>query len=114
MRITVLAGGGRLNSTYRAFRPTEALSARGHRIRLDTSGEDKVRPEMARTLAGFDLLYIHRYHAVQTRRLVERAREMGIAVVWDNDDDLVAWDLQRTKREVRSLRASRAHFRDIV
>ncbi|MBB4661619.1 glycosyltransferase [Conexibacter arvalis] len=36
------------------------------------------------------MLHVHRYHDAETLRLVKRARAAGTAVLWDNDDNLVA------------------------
>lgn len=64
-----------------------ALAQRGHDVRqLQLLGQ-RMRPEL---LVGCDLLHIHRHHDETAMRLLRHARRNGIAVVWDNDDDISA------------------------
>jgi glycosyltransferase involved in cell wall biosynthesis len=88
MRIAYLAdpisGGG----FYRGIAPMTALAhCHGHEVvRCFT---DDARPAAVK-LAGADVLMIHRYVDDRVQRLVQDAKAAGLAVVWDNDDDMGA------------------------
>jgi hypothetical protein len=87
VRIAYIAHPTSSNAWYRAIGPMEALAARGHRVtQLPT--EDP-RPAAA-AVAGHDVLLLHRYAERRAQQLAEAAHAQGIAVVWDNDDDMGA------------------------
>lgn len=75
------------NGWYRAMGPMRALAARGHEVRQVVSDEGTVRPHLVR---GCDALLVHRQHAAQALATMRYAKEAGIALVWDNDDDMTA------------------------
>jgi glycosyltransferase involved in cell wall biosynthesis len=85
MRIAYLADPTTGNGFYRGTGPMRALAHRGHEVRkLPPDTKD---PPVA-MLRGADVLHIHRYMEEWTLRLVEVAKQLGAAVVWDNDDDM--------------------------
>jgi glycosyltransferase involved in cell wall biosynthesis len=61
-----------------------ALSRRGHEVRQAELFREQLRPERVR---GCDVLHVHRRHDEDVLKLVRYAKESGMAVVWDNDDD---------------------------
>lgn len=87
MRIAFLCSPLSPNGWYRGIGPMLALAGRGHTIRQLLRTDGVFRPEL---VDGCDVLHIHRDHDDETLQLVKRAKEEGIAVVWDNDDDLAS------------------------
>jgi glycosyltransferase involved in cell wall biosynthesis len=85
MRIGIISDTGNNNTAYRAF-PVAELTGLGHDVALykDARSADVVR------LARCDVVHVYRYTAPPIRDLVRRLKEMGVAVVWDVDDDLGA------------------------
>lgn len=102
MRIGCVFENGTANAHYRALMPLRALERRGHRV---------VWPRVASiTLDSYetprcDVMLLHRCFYPPHVTLVQRLRERGIAVVWDNDDDfssmgkLSRLGTRRSKRE---------------
>jgi hypothetical protein len=64
-----------------------ALHARGHDIAQLWIPREGIRGEL---MAGCELLHIHRAHEPEVLELVRHAKRRGIAVVYDNDDDMRA------------------------
>ena len=87
MRIAFLANPESPNGWYRAIGPMVALGRRGHEIRQAELLREQLRPELIR---GCDVVHIHRRHDEEVQKIVRYAKEAGIAVVWDNDDDETA------------------------
>lgn len=85
MRIAFLADPDSPGGYYRAIAPMLALSARGHDAVQMWRPNDRPRPELA---AGCDLLHVYRSFDDGTVQLVQAAKRRGMAVVYDNDDDL--------------------------
>jgi hypothetical protein len=61
--------------------------ARGWEVRQVLTLDGKLRTDR---IAGCDLLHIHRQHDESALRVAADARAAGMAVVWDNDDDMLA------------------------
>jgi len=85
LRIAYVADPASPNSWYRAIGPLFELARRGHDIRQVVLRDGTFRVDL---LDGCQILHIHRQHGETTRQLVKRAKRAGVAVVWDNDDDL--------------------------
>lgn len=76
-----LVGG----SSYRLFSPLQAMQRRGHEI---------VWPDMntgllgRRDLLSSDVVLVFRCHDPGTRKLLREARDQGVGIIWDVDDDM--------------------------
>jgi hypothetical protein len=96
MRIAFLARPESGNGYYRALGPMTALAEQGHRVRQLPVRDDA--PQPPGSLAGVDVLHIHRYCGERVWRIARQAKAEGAAVVWDQDDFQaatprgVAWD----------------------
>ena len=74
------------NANYRALDPLRAMARRGHHVTLpDPEGSGDLR-----RLAGSDVLHIYRRADDHTRRLASELRRSGVAITFDEDDDLTA------------------------
>jgi glycosyltransferase involved in cell wall biosynthesis len=87
MRITLISDPDLVNSNYRAYQPMQVLSRQGHDVEFNRLGEARFQP--ARLLAS-DVVHIHRYADPELLAMVERLRDAGVGIVWDNDDDIMA------------------------
>lgn len=87
MRIAFLANPEAPGGWYRGIGPMIALSQRGHDIRQVIGLGDDFFAERVR---GCHVLLVYREHDDRAMRLVRYAKENGIAVVFDNDDNLAA------------------------
>lgn len=85
MRIVCLLEDWTINAFYRSVGPLRALTSLGHEVR-EVTLED--RSSWDELLRWGDLLHIHRSCSTRTISLARRARELGVPVVWDDDDDL--------------------------
>jgi hypothetical protein len=93
VRVAIVTSQRVVNSVYRAL-PLLELRRAGFDVRLDAEGE---------TMAGgglrdFDVVHVFRYHERETRRAIRALREAGVAIVWDNDDDLSSPNKMRTQQ----------------
>ena len=88
MRIAFLARPRGGNGFYRAIAPMTALAERGHRVRRLPVEDDE--PQPPGSLAGIDVLHVHRYCEDRAWRIVREAKAQGAAVVWDQDDNQAA------------------------
>jgi len=90
MRIAFIAHPNAPGGWYRGIGPMLALNRRGHEIRQvarpGRSGET-FHPEL---VSGCDVLHVYRRHELEVIDLVRVAKQRGIAVVYDNDDDMTA------------------------
>jgi hypothetical protein len=90
MRIAFIAHPNAPGGWYRGIGPMMALNRRGHEIRQmarpGRSGET-FHPEL---LVGCDVLHVYRRHELEVIEVVRQAGQRGIAVVYDNDDDMTA------------------------
>jgi glycosyltransferase involved in cell wall biosynthesis len=87
MRIAFLANPESPNGWYRGIGPMVALARRGHEVRQVVKVDGTFRADL---VAGCDVVHIHRGHDERALEVVRHAKENGIAVVWDNDDDMTA------------------------
>jgi glycosyltransferase involved in cell wall biosynthesis len=87
VRIVAVSDLDLVNANYRVYQPMHELSRRGHDLRYNRRGEPRVRlPDALRA----DVLYVYRFVDEEILAVARRCREEGVAVVWDNDDDLMA------------------------
>jgi glycosyltransferase involved in cell wall biosynthesis len=86
MRVTALVMEGIVNAIYRSFVPMQALAERGHTVHLEE--RDEIRDPAA--LLERDVVHFTRMYEPSTIRVARRLREAGVAVVYDNDDDVSA------------------------
>jgi glycosyltransferase involved in cell wall biosynthesis len=84
MRIAFLARPESGNGFYRGLGPMAALAERGHRVR-QLPVRDNV-PQPVGSLAGVEVLHVHRYCDEGVWRIARQAKAEGAAVVWDQDD----------------------------
>lgn len=87
MRIAFIANPMLPGGWYRGIGPMGELGERGHEIVQLWRDRDGIR---ARQIAGCDLLHVHREHSDDVLKVVRAAKELGMAVVYDNDDDMRA------------------------
>jgi len=88
MRIAFIANPDLPGGWYRGIGPMVALAGRGHEIvQLWRSSDSGIRADL---LGGCDLLHIHREHSEHVLTVVRSAKQLGMAVVYDNDDDMRA------------------------
>ncbi len=106
MRVVVLAATSIVNAIYRAI-VLEELRLLGHDVTVDY---DAAAVAGGRIRASdLDVLHIHRYTDPLTYRAAARLREEGVAIVWDNDDDMTGSPLMarggmRSQQEQRRAR----------
>jgi hypothetical protein len=83
MRVVVVAATSIVNAVYRGMALTE-LRRLGHQVDLDRDGEalDDGRVQ------DVDVVHVHRYSEPELRRTLRSLRDRGVAIVWDNDDDM--------------------------
>ncbi|MGA3355030.1 MAG: glycosyltransferase [Acidimicrobiales bacterium] len=84
MRIGTLYDPSLPNSRYRCVIPLRALAERGHEIIWPGDSET------VRHLFECDLVHMHRQYGPATDSLVSELRRRGVAISYDNDDDLSA------------------------
>lgn len=85
MRLGFVTEPKATNSNYRAYQPMDALGRRGHDVSYNREGEP--RYPMKRLLSC-DAVLIHRFTDAETRQAMQRLREAGVGLIWDNDDDI--------------------------
>ena len=93
MRVAIATSPRVVNSVYRAL-PLLELAAAGHDVHFDREGAAL----SAGRLRDFDVVHVFRYHEREARRAVRALRAEGVAVVWDNDDDLLGPPGMRTQQ----------------
>lgn len=89
MRIAFIANPELPGGWYRGIGPMLALSARGHEILQLWRPREGIRGDLM-TGAGCEVLHIHRVHEAEVLEIVRHAKRRGMAVVYDNDDDMRA------------------------
>lgn len=100
MRILLKAKPNSGNAMYRAVLPMSALLQRGHDVRSIADSGKRAKPG---EFNGVDVLHVHRYCDSATEALVRRAQEHGVAVVWDEDDDVISFRGTLTYRDVSPI-----------
>jgi glycosyltransferase involved in cell wall biosynthesis len=86
MRIAALIPEAIVNSIYRSILPMQILAQRGHTVHLEERND--IRD--ARALLECDLVHFLRFAQPPMQRMARALRDAGVAVVWDNDDNLTA------------------------
>ena len=110
----VLVGG----SSYRLFSPLQAMERRGHEILWPDLGTGVIS---RRDLLSADVVLVFRCHDVATRKLLREARDQGVGVVWDVDDDMrhtpwektTTWDV-RARKQIYHDSVNAARLADVV
>lgn len=113
MRVVVLATNSIVNALYRGIVLTE-LRRLGHQVEIDRDGEALASGRVR----DVDVVHIHRYTEQDIRQAVCRLRDQGVAIVWDNDDDMAGSPF-KTKGAMRaqqeqSLIAAMLEIADLV
>lgn len=83
MRVAIVTSPRIVNSVYRAL-PLLELRSLGHDVHIDGEGAALTGGR----LRGFDVVHVFRFHERETRRAMRALRDDGVAITWDNDDDL--------------------------
>ena len=90
MKIGVLCKPNISNAVYRAVTPMLALRQRGHEVVLVERAEDG--GFSARQLIDCDVVHVYRGYEdpsdVQPLKCVTELRRRGVAITWDEDDDV--------------------------
>jgi len=89
------------NSRYRCLIPLRALAGLGHEIVWPDA------PDAARALMHCDVVHMHRQHGPAIESLIAELRRDGVAVSYDNDDDLGA--IHRDSPSYKQLGGLRGH-----
>lgn len=87
VRIAFIANPELPGGWYRGIGPMLALGARGHELVQLWRPQQGIRGEL---VVDCDVLHIHRVHEAEVLAIVSDAKRRGIAVVYDNDDDMRA------------------------
>ena len=87
VRIAFIANPEAPGGWYRGIGPMLALGERGHDIRQVWRPQDGIRGEL---VTDCDVLHVYRAHEDEVVQIVRSAKRNGIAVVYDNDDDMRA------------------------
>jgi|SRR5215218_2237923 len=110
----LLVGG----SSYRLFSPLQAMERRGHEIVWPDLGTGVIS---RRELLSSDVALVFRCHDVATRKLLREARDQGVGIVWDVDDDMrhtpwektTTWDV-RARKQIYHDSINAARLADVV
>ncbi len=87
MRIAFIANPEAPGGWYRGIGPMLALGERGHDICQVWRPGEGIRGELA---TGYDVLHVYRAHEDEVLQIVRDAKQQGMTVIYDNDDDLRA------------------------
>ncbi|HZV73427.1 MAG TPA: glycosyltransferase [Conexibacter sp.] len=87
MRIAFIANPEAPGGWYRGIGPMVALHQRGHDIVQVWRPKAGIRGDL---VAKCDLLHVYRAHEDEVLEIVRHAKRRGLAVVYDNDDDMRA------------------------
>ena len=87
LRIAFIANPEAPGGWYRGIGPMLALAARGHEIVQVWRPQHGIRGEL---IAGCEVLHVYRVHDDDILQLARHAKQRGIALVYDNDDDMRA------------------------
>jgi hypothetical protein len=83
VHVVVAAATSIVNALYRGMVLAE-LQRLGHRVEIDLDGDGI----QSGRVQSADVVHIHRYSEREIRRAAGQLRERGVAIVWDNDDDM--------------------------
>jgi glycosyltransferase involved in cell wall biosynthesis len=98
VRVAVVSSEQQLNSSYRAMQPAQALARAGHAVHVRATEEQRLT---FAELRAFDVVFVYRWSERATQALVQRLRQAGVGIVWDNDDDLTAYPSQVVESRVK-------------
>lgn len=87
MHVIALAVEPSVGAAYRAELPMRALGERGHRAEF-VVWDQRDAPPPFEQLRRADVVHMWRLFRAPARRLATALREAGVAVVFDNDDDM--------------------------
>ncbi len=87
MHVVALGTDGTGGAAYRAELPMRALAAHGHRAEYIEWNQREAPPSLDR-LRDADVVHMWRLFRAPARRLASTLKEAGVAVVFDNDDDM--------------------------
>jgi len=87
VRIAFIANPEAPGGWYRGIGPVLALGERGHDIRQMWEPQVGIRGELA---AGHDVLFVYRAHEDEVLQIARAAKQHGMTLVYDNDDDMRA------------------------
>jgi len=87
MHVIALASDDSAGAAYRAELPMRALGDAGHRAELHI-WDQRDEPPPFEQLRQADVVHMWRLFRAPARRLAAALREAGVAVVFDNDDDM--------------------------
>ncbi len=73
------------NAQYRALFPMKALQLRGHQVLWGGCSEERIPADRLRQC---DLVHVYRSCEPHVLELMDELRAAGVALNWDNDDDL--------------------------
>jgi glycosyltransferase involved in cell wall biosynthesis len=106
VRIAFIANPEAPGSWYRAIGPVLSLGERGHEIcQVWKPGEGI----LGETVAGAELLLVYRAHDDNVLQIVRAAKQQGMAIVYDNDDDMRAVPRNnKAAREYKGFAGERA------
>ena len=103
MHIVALALEPTVGAAYRAELPMRALGAAGHRAEFHL-WDQTTDPPPFETLRRADVVHMWRLFRGPARQLARALREAGVAVVFDNDDDMLR--VPKTSPAYRGLKAA--------
>lgn len=87
MRIAFIANPEAPGGWYRGIGPLLALGERGHDIVQMWEPQVGIRGELA---AGHEVLYVYRAHEDEVLQIARAAKQAGMTLIYDNDDDMRA------------------------
>ncbi|MGN6188689.1 MAG: hypothetical protein ACTHOE_07300 [Conexibacter sp.] len=87
MHVVALAVGASAGAAYRAELPMRALADAGHRAEFYV-WDQRSQPPSFETLRQADVVHMWRLFRGPARQLARALRDAGVAVVFDNDDDM--------------------------
>jgi len=87
MHVVGMGTDGTGGAAYRAMLPMGALAARGHQARY-IEWEQRDAPPPFEQLRQADVVHMWRLFRAPARRLAAALKEAGVAVIFDNDDDM--------------------------
>jgi glycosyltransferase involved in cell wall biosynthesis len=97
-------------ASYRIFSPLGAMERRGHEILWpDRGGDGHIG---RRELLSSDVVLISRCYDAASRKLLREARDHGVGIVWDVDDDIR--NAPPAKGWPRSVQGRQQVFRDTL
>lgn len=88
------------NSQYRALMPLNVMRQRGHDIAW--SGPSSVKPPID-ILRSCDLVHVYRAADPRVLNALKTLRATGVAVTWDNDDDITALAQRSTNHQLAGM-----------